>query len=123
MKERSRYLALITGIIILGLLSRKTSIVPAWTGDMLYALMMFFIIRVLFIRKKIRFVFLLSLGICFAIECSQLYQAGWINALRDTLPGHLVLGQGFLWSDLIAYMAGALLGAAIEQGIRKARQQ
>lgn len=95
---------------------------PAWTGDMLYALMMFFIVRVLFIRKKILFVFGLSLCICFAIECSQLYQAHWINVLRNTLPGRLVLGQGFLWTDLIAYTAEALLGGLIEKGIKAAKQ-
>ena len=119
MKARSRYLALVIAVIILGLLSRKISAIPSWTGDMLYALMMFFIVRCCFIRKRTSFVALLSIAICFAIECSQLYQAGWINNLRSTLPGRLVLGQGFLWTDLVAYTAGVLLGTGVDKLIRK----
>lgn len=122
MKQRSRYLALITGIILLGLLSRRAPAIPSWTGDMLYALMMFFIVRFCFIRKKTAFVGILSLAICFAIECSQLYQAAWINDLRQTLPGRLVLGQGFLWTDLIAYTAGILLGVVLEKRIPALRR-
>jgi glycopeptide antibiotics resistance protein len=118
MKKRSRYLALIAVIILLGLLSRRAPAIPGWTGDMLYALMMFFIVRFCVTERKTISVAGLSLGICFAIECSQLYQATWINDLRRILPGRLVLGQGFLWTDLIAYTAGVLLGAATEKGMR-----
>lgn len=122
MKQRSRYLALITGIIILGLLSRRISGIPASTGDMLYAVMIFFIVRFVFIHKKTAFVSLLSLCICFAIESSQLYQADWINAIRNTLPGRLVLGQGFLWTDLIAYTAGVLLATCFERFVFTAKR-
>ena len=47
---------------------------------------------------------------------SQLYHAPWIDAIRDTLPGALVLGYGFLWSDLACYAAGVALGAGVEAG-------
>ena len=42
------------------------------------------------------------------IEFSQLYQAEWIRQLRATVPFNFVLGQGFLVSDLVAYVIGAL---------------
>jgi len=33
--------------------------------------------------------------------------------VRGTLPGRLVLGAGFLWSDLVCYTAGVLLGLGL----------
>ena len=56
-----------------------------------------------------------------AIEVSQLYHAPWIDAIRDTRPGALVLGDGFLWSDLACYAAGVALGAGIEAATRRSR--
>lgn len=48
-----------------------------------------------------------------AIEFLQLWHPAWLQALRKTLPGRLVLGSDFAWSDFPAYLAGALLGWAI----------
>ena len=115
MKARLKYILLIVFIIILGLLSRRTTIIPSLTGDALYATMMFFIVRFCLMKSTTKKVAIISLGICFAIECSQLYQATWINDIRKTLPGRLILGQGFLWNDLPAYVAGVLLGVIIER--------
>ena len=50
-----------------------------------------------------------------AIETSQLYHAPWIDAIRRTRPGALVLGYGFLWSDLACYAAGVALATAVER--------
>ena len=47
-------------------------------------------------------------------EFSQLYRAPWIDAVRATRLGALVLGQGFLWSDLWCYAAGVTLAAGID---------
>jgi hypothetical protein len=48
------------------------------------------------------------------VEISQLYQAEWFNAIRITMPGRLILGQGFLWSDIISYTIGISIAAFIE---------
>jgi hypothetical protein len=58
---------------------------------------------------------LLSLLFCFMIEISQLYQAEWINDIRNTRLGGLILGQGFLWIDIVAYTAGVIIGALFER--------
>lgn len=52
---------------------------------------------------------IISYVICVGIEASQLYQTDWINSIRGTVLGRLVLGQGFLWSDILAYIMGILL--------------
>lgn len=57
---------------------------------------------------------MLAVLCCWAIEIFQLYQAPWINEIRATLPGKLILGSGFLWSDMVAYVVGAALGMWID---------
>jgi len=117
-RQKIIYAFIILIIIILGLLSRKTIVLPAVTGDALYASMMYFIVRFFLIKYKIKEVAIISLAICFAIEFSQLYQAPWINTIRTTLPGRLILGQGFLWVDLLAYVAGVALAVLIDRLLR-----
>lgn len=112
-KRRMHSLLLVCFTIILGLISRKMTILPLWIGDMLYGVMIFFIVSFLYIHKPIPLVAAISLAFCYLIEFSQLYQAEWINNIRKTLPGRLVLGQGFLCSDLFAYTIGILLVWAI----------
>lgn len=119
LKKRFRYFILIIAIIIAGLLSRKNTMIPLWTGDVLYALMMYFIVRFIFLQRSSRFIFLLSFSICITIELSQLLHADWINTIRATLAGRLILGQGFLWSDLVAYAVGTALGLFIDKASAK----
>lgn len=119
MKQRIKYSLIIVIIIASGLLSRKIGFLPSWIGDMLYATMMYFIVRFVCLQKDKVFIAACSLGICFLIEFSQLYQAGWINTLRSTLPGRLVLGQGFLWSDLPAYTLGVAIAFVTDTVLRQ----
>jgi len=100
-----------------GLLSR-TRFVPdviyPYVGDYLYAVMVFFIIGFLFQTKNSLKVALVSVFICYLIEFLQLYQAEWINAVRSSTLGALVLGSGFLWSDIICYTFGGITGYLLE---------
>jgi hypothetical protein len=48
-----------------------------------------------------------------------MYQADWINKLRATWPGHMILGQGFLWSDLVAYTLGVAMRLIVDKAIKK----
>lgn len=93
-------------IILLGLLSRKITFLPLCTGDILWGIMIFFLISFLFLEKSICKIASISLATCYIVEFSQLIQIPWLNQVRSTKLGHLVLGQGFLWSDLVAYTLG-----------------
>jgi hypothetical protein len=115
LKKRLLLIPVILIVIGLGLLSRKVSILPAATGDLLYALMMFYILRLVLIKKSAPVIGVISLVICFGIECMQLIQVPWLNEMRATLPGRLILGQGFLWTDLVAYTLGASVGVMLEK--------
>ena len=81
--------------------------------------MFYFIFRFLFIHKTFFINALISTTGCFVIEFSQLYQADWINAVRATTIGALVLGSGFLWTDLVCYTIGVGLGFAIDKYLPK----
>lgn len=110
---------LIIIVIIAGLLSRKTTQIPAITGDALYAVMMFLMVKFLLIHTDDRKIGVISLSICFLIEFSQLYDAAWINQIRNNTFGALVLGRGFLWSDLLAYTVGTLVCVLLSKSFRK----
>ncbi|WP_447637404.1 ribosomal maturation YjgA family protein [Flavobacterium microcysteis] len=118
-KTRLSYLLFIFGTIVLGLLSRAIKTIPLFIGDMLYAIMIYFMIHFLFPKAKTRTIALVSLLVCYAIETLQLYQADWIVNIRSTTIGHLILGQGFLWSDIIAYTFGIGIVFIIESFLKK----
>ena len=96
-------------------MSRKTTVIPLSTGDFLYAIMIYIIIRIVFINKKAYQIVFLSLITCYGIEFLQLYQAEWMLELRKTLFGRYVLGQGFLWFDILAYTFGVLIAFILEK--------
>lgn len=114
-KTRIQYSVLLLTIILLGILSRKISFIPLWIGDFLYAIMIYFLVRILFTHKKAICTIIYSLLICYSIEFLQLYQSDWIISLRKTLFGRYVLGQGFLWSDILAYTFGIAFVFLIEK--------
>ena len=118
-RHRLHYLGLIFFTIIVGLFSR-TKYLPypdfMWVGDIFYGLLIFFIIGFLYPDRSKSGVGLAAFILCCMIELSQLYQADWIVLLRETKMGALVLGHTFLWSDLLAYGVGVLLGIGIESG-------
>lgn len=84
-------------------------------GDAIWAGMIYLAFRVLLTRHPLWLSLVLSLGFSFGIEFSQLYQADWIIHVRSTTAGGLVLGQGFLWIDLVRYTAGILFCYVIDQ--------
>lgn len=118
-RSRLTYFILVIATIIIGLLSRHFKGIPLFIGDILWAAMVYFIMCFLFINKPVKFIITAGLLFCFAIEFSQLYKAPWINELRHTLFGRLVLGEGFLWSDLFCYMVGIGIGVVIERSINR----
>ncbi|WP_312886396.1 ribosomal maturation YjgA family protein [Paenibacillus plantarum] len=101
----------------------NTSVLPNFVvkhfGDALWAAMIYFGVRALFIRMLSVKVLVLSLGFCCVIEFSQLYQAEWIINLRNTLLGGLILGKGFLYADLVRYIVGAIAAYALDHLLKE----
>ncbi|QUW29275.1 DUF2809 domain-containing protein [Bacillus cereus] len=106
-------------VIILGLSSRKFAfalpeLLNDYLGDALWALMIFIGFGFLFPKIETKKLAFISLIFCYGIEMSQLYHAEWIDNIRATTLGGLVLGYGFLWSDLVAYTIGVGVGLIFE---------
>lgn len=110
-----RYLFALALIVVLGLSSRKVGWIPVETGDALWAMMVFCVLRLLLPKVKLAGVAAAALAISFADEFSQLIQWPWLVSFRETTIGHLMLGQGFLWQDLVAYVVGiaVIYGVAV----------
>jgi len=119
LKTRLTWFILVIITIILGLLSRHITGIPLFIGDILWATMIYFGFRLLFIYKSIKFIVIASLLFCYAIEFSQLYQAPWINNIRHTVIGGLVLGEVFLWGDMLSYTIGVAIGVMVERFLLK----
>jgi hypothetical protein len=118
-RNRKIYLLLIPFVMCLGILSRKFSyllpdLVNTYLGDAIWAAMIYVMMAFVFANKLSKQIAVFSLLFCYAIEVSQLYQAPWINAIRSNTLGALVLGSGFLWSDLLAYAIGILSATLLE---------
>jgi hypothetical protein len=91
-------------------------------GDALWAVMMFWLVSFLVPSRPLTVRAALALSVCFAVEFSQLYHAPFIDSIRATLPGHLVLGSGFDPRDLLAYAFGVLGATVLERVIRYMRR-
>ncbi len=104
--------------IVLGL-GIRAGLVPlpallsTYAPDVLWAMLVFFIAIFLAPRQPLTVVALAALGFALMMECSQLYQAPWINGLRDTRIGGLLLGHVFLWSDVACYTSGIALATGL----------
>ncbi len=122
-KLRICYLSGTVVLIALGLLSRRVKFVPAACGDALWAMMVYCCFRIVLIRKPMIISAMAALITSFAIEFSQMLTPDWLVKIRSTFLGHMLLGQGFLWSDLLAYTIGIAviygLTALIRQGVMK----
>lgn len=84
--------------------------INVWIGDSLWSLMLYWAYLAIFgIQNPKKSAWQMAI-FCIVVECSQLYQADWIMRIRATTLGGLAIGHGFLWSDLVAYVGGIVVG-------------
>ncbi len=118
LRKRIFYAIVILILIPLGLGSRfywKTGLFHIYGGDVLYATFFYFVYRFLFVKHTLKAAFWASLIFCYCIEISQFYQAPWITEIRANRLGGIILGFGFLWSDIVCYTLGILLGLLFDK--------
>ena len=117
LRRTSLFLAIMAGIF--GLFSRKFPeylplFLSRYAGDTMWAFALYYLIRIIFPLKTIIWNSLVCLTLSVLVEVSQLYQADWINIIRHTLIGALILGNTFVWSDLLCYLSGCILAGLID---------
>jgi hypothetical protein len=114
------YLTMMTAIMALGLPARLIQDrLPAWYtlyfGDYLWAMLLFFMFALMLRNTGTFKVAVITLSFTYLVEISQLFQPGWLEYLRSIKLFALVLGYGFLWSDIIAYTFGVLTAASMDR--------
>lgn len=124
LRSRPAYTLLIGLTIILGLASRKFSfLLPFWlaknAGDILYAVMAFWLVGFLFPRLSTSCAALAAGLFCFGIELLKFVQSPWLVAVRHSRTGALVFGSGFHWSNLVCYVIGIAAAALVEKTLMK----
>ena len=107
-------------VIALGLASRSfPSLIPTilgkYPGDALWALVVFLGCGFINPRASTRHLAAFALAFACLIEWSQLYRTPWLDSVRGTTLGHLVLGSVFSWFDIAAYAVGVLLGVIVDK--------
>ncbi len=114
-------------VMALGLASRcyGASLPPVlaeYAGDTLWALLVFLAVSTLRPNAWLPFRGATPLGLAFLVELSQLYHAPWLDGIRATTIGGLVLGFGFLWTDLVCYAVGVGIGILLDWGAHCSRR-
>jgi hypothetical protein len=116
MKNRLKFILFALLLIPIGLATRTygNEFMKLYVGDSLWAMMIYFGFRFLYPTQSMK-AFWFALMFCYLIEISQLYHEDWIENIRQNRLGGLILGFGFLWSDLVAYFVGILGGFWLEK--------
>lgn len=126
-RKQTVYLIWAGVVVGLGLASRRYGaqlppLIAQYAGDTLWALLVFLLCGVVAPMASTARRAALALVLAYSIELSQLYHAPWIESMRSTRIGGLVLGYGFLWSDIACYTVGIGAGAALELATGGARR-
>lgn len=106
--------------IAIGLASRRfrwlfPAVLGKHPGDALWAMMVYWLLVLLWPSASVGRLSALAMVFAFVDEFSQLYHAPWIDRIRATTAGHLVLGKEFHPLDLVAYAIGIGLVAAADK--------
>ena len=87
-------------------------------GDALWAAMMFWWVSAGWPASRTGLRALAALVIAWGVEASQLVHPAWLDAIRATRLGQLVLGTDFDARDLVAYAAGVAVAALLDRVVR-----
>lgn len=116
-RDRLLLLLVLCLIILAGLASRQwplPGVLAQYPGDALWASALYVLLALLAPAQATRRLALATVTLAWLIELQQLAQPGWLVAVRDSLPGRLLLGHTFHLPDLLAYVAGALFAALLD---------
>ncbi len=122
--RRSQYALLAVLTVALGLASRHFShFLPGWmaknAGDVLYAVMVYWLLGLLSPRLSPSRRALGTLLFCFGIEFLKFVQLPWLVAARHSTAGRLVFGVGFHGSNLVCYALGTALAWEAERALTR----
>ena len=115
-------------VIASGLLLRShyvtlSGFIVKYGGDALWALVVFLGFGFILVHASTMRLAAMALLFSWAVEFSQLYHAPWIDTIRSTRLGGMVLGSTFNVPDLLAYAVGIGIGVSLESIWHRTRRQ
>ena len=107
-------------VVLLGLASRRVpglfpDFLGKYPGDALWALAVYGGWAMVAVAWPAWRIASMAVACAFFVECSQLYHASWIDSIRRTTLGHLILGFTFHPPDFIAYVVGIAVGFFLDR--------
>ncbi|MCP5023168.1 MAG: DUF2809 domain-containing protein [bacterium] len=79
-------------------------------GGTFYVLLWIFLTLTAFPKWRAPVVCAAALFATILVECAQLSHPAWLEAIRSTRPGRLLLGSDYDWMDFPYYGLGYLVG-------------
>lgn len=89
--------------------------VVKYGGSLLWATMVFLLVGVLLPRQTPSQLAAIAVAIAVVVEFSRLVHTPWLDAFRLTTPGALLLGRIFSLWNLVAYVAGIVVGVWLDR--------
>lgn len=84
-------------------------------GSLLWATMVFLLVGAVLPRLGRAQIAAIATVIAILVELSRLVHTPWLDAFRLTTAGALLLGRIFSVWNVVAYLAGILVGAALDR--------
>ena len=110
--------AALAGVIAAGVASRTVAtgipLVGKELGGVLWAAMFYLMAVLVAPRLSPAAVGAVAFAVAAGTEFSQLYKAPWIDGLRSTRAGGLLLGHAFAWKDIACYAVGSVAAWAVD---------
>ena len=117
-------LLVVMAVIPVGLFARSmradadpgtfTGFLATYTGDTLWPVMFYFIGRFIWPRLGFRWLLAGVLMLTLTLEFGQLWQPTWLQWLRRQPVSGFLLGNTFLWSDVVCCLVGSLLAVLLD---------
>lgn len=123
-RPRSHTLLLLVSLVALGLGSRQRGLpefLREHVGDVLWGTLFYFAFALARPRASRTQLFFAALITTEAIELTQAWHVPWLDHVRDTRVGGLLLGHDFSFHDVICVALGAVLGLLVDRAFTRAR--
>ena len=124
-RNRSKVFVWLVALVAFGLGSRRLGGLPSWitlyAGDVAWGAFFFALFCAVWPTLTTTKAWLAALITTELIEVSELYRTPWLDTLRATRVGGLLLGHVFLWSDVVCVALGATLAAGAELAWQRTR--
>lgn len=123
-RKRSLALAVVLIVIPIGLFARShrpdadpatlIGFLATYTGDTLWPIMFYFVARFCFPTARIVSLLLFVLSLTLTLEFSQLWKPPLLVYLRAQPGIGFVLGNSFIWSDVVCCLVGSVFAVLID---------